>query len=220
MEREIYKNVQAIVETRPDTAAFNIMKGLGCTAVALGEVLHILECVPVEVAIRQTNFCYNQLPVSWNNESYFLAPKTRVLLKQGTQVTCTKLMPPMFLLGSQWFSMDPEARRSPDPMQLKPDTKTTWVFEELQDLANSGIYTTEELGKLREHMMFPQEKASILSNLARAAVGEKTELKNINLIAMFDEYTVNHIIQTAWTANWARFMGFGTFTAGVIIPLH
>jgi len=36
----------------------------------------------------RTQECYEQLPV-WSNQTYFLTPQTHILMRQGTQITCT-----------------------------------------------------------------------------------------------------------------------------------
>lgn len=40
--------------------------------------------------------CYNELPVKWKEENYYLAPKTRILLRTGTRIYCDLRLPSMF----------------------------------------------------------------------------------------------------------------------------
>ena len=53
LERETLKNALAIATQAPDQFAYNLMKGPGYMAVAAGEVMHIVKCVPVEVKVEQ-----------------------------------------------------------------------------------------------------------------------------------------------------------------------
>lgn len=52
VERETIKNSLAIATNSPDEFAYNLMKGPGYMAVPSGEVIHIIQCVPVEVKVQ------------------------------------------------------------------------------------------------------------------------------------------------------------------------
>lgn len=217
LEAEIFRNTQALSYSRPDEVAFNVMKGPGFTAIIAGEVLHIVKCTPVDVVVRQSKNCYNQLPVSWNNEPYFLAPKTRVLMKQGAKITCNKLVPPMFLIDNVWYRISPRMVETAAPIQLQSDSKITWKYREPKSLAVAGIYAVEELNRLRDYLLFPHEKFSGLNKIERAIAGDKTELKDTQVLSIMDvEYKAQNIVHTIRNVRWDKFMKFGTFSAGVI----
>ncbi|XP_039315420.1 uncharacterized protein LOC120359986 [Solenopsis invicta] len=93
LERQILQNALTLASVAPDEMAFRIMREPGYTAVTNGEVIHIVRCVPVECKIRQTDHCYNELPVSHRNASLFLLPRSRILAKTGTIKDCSDLLP-------------------------------------------------------------------------------------------------------------------------------
>lgn len=70
-------------------------------AVIFGEVVHIIKCTSVEVKIRHEKECYQQLPELKGNETYFLIPRTHILFKTGIQITCNRIIPPMYLLNNR-----------------------------------------------------------------------------------------------------------------------
>ena len=88
LERETIKNSLAIAAFAPNEYAYHLMrKTPGYMAVVSGEAIHVMKCLPTEVTIKHGDKCYNLRQVERNNETYFLTPRTHILLKKGTQVT-------------------------------------------------------------------------------------------------------------------------------------
>nr|XP_018898419.1 PREDICTED: vegetative cell wall protein gp1-like [Bemisia tabaci] len=54
------------------------------------------------MAIRKnlTTTCYNEIPISYNNNSMFLSPRTRVLTHRGTELDCTNQLPVKFQIDN------------------------------------------------------------------------------------------------------------------------
>lgn len=96
LERQILQNALSLASIAPDEMAHRIMKGSGYTAITAGEVLHLIKCVPVECRVRQAELCYNELPVTHQNKSLFLLPRSRILTKTGTPRDCHELLPAMY----------------------------------------------------------------------------------------------------------------------------
>jgi len=137
-------------------------------ALLAGEVIHIIKCVPVEVKLARTQECYQkneQLSVIWNNQTYFLTPQTHILMRQGTQIVCNSLAPPMYLLGDAWYKLMPKSVETLTPTIIKPLTKPTWKYISPEALATSGIYSQEDLEELKDHIMFPAERPAGRSSL-------------------------------------------------------
>ncbi|RLU21202.1 hypothetical protein DMN91_005575 [Ooceraea biroi] len=162
MEQQLLKGTLSLAINSPDEFAYQIMKGPGYMAVISGEVVHIIKCIPVDVKIQHVKECYSQLPVQWNNNTYFLSPRTHILIKTGTQITCSRVIPPMYFLHDGWYRMLPTPERTLPPTIIKPLTKPTWHYTNPGSLADSGIYSNENLEHLRDHVMFLAEKTSIL----------------------------------------------------------
>jgi len=128
-ESRLMQNALAITATTsPDIFAFHFMKGPKYMALLAGEVIYIVKCVPVEVKLTRTQECYDQLPVTQNNQTYFLTPQTHILLRQGTQVTCNPLAPPMYRLEDAWYKFLPRPVETLPPTIMKPATKPTWKY--------------------------------------------------------------------------------------------
>lgn len=119
------------------------MKTLGYTAITAGKVIYIVKCVPVKCKVRQTEQCYNELPVTQNNASYFLAPRSRILTKEGTTRECSKLLPGMYQINGAWFRMTLQPAEALPPPIIQPLTKLQWKYVSPSNFATSGIYSNE-----------------------------------------------------------------------------
>lgn len=216
LEQKILKNALALATHSPDAFAYHVMQGPGYMALLAGEVIHIVKCVPVEVKLAQTQECYDQLPVIRNNETQFLTPQTHILMRQGTQVTCNSLAPSMYLLGDSWYRLTPKPVETLAPIVLKPMTKPTWKYLSPGSLATSGIYSDSDLETLRDHIMFPAERPSVLNTVARGMMGQPTSINGGSFSNLLDEASIERIATSAWEKFWNRFLLFGNISAGVI----
>lgn len=161
------------------------MQGPGYMALLAGEVIHIVKCVPVKVKLASTQECYDQLPIIRNNETEFLTPQTHILMRQ---VTCNSLVPAMYLLGDAWYRFTPRPVESLPPVVLKPATRPTWKYiTHPGSLATSGIYSDEDLETLRDHIMFPTERPSVLNTIARGMMGQPGFVNGGSFSNLLDE---------------------------------
>jgi len=96
LEKQILQNALSLSSIAPDEMAFRIMKTPSYTTVTAGEVINLIKCIPVDCRVRQDTKCHNELPVIYQTQSYFLAPRSRILMKTGTQRDYNELLPIMF----------------------------------------------------------------------------------------------------------------------------
>ncbi|RLU14661.1 hypothetical protein DMN91_006526 [Ooceraea biroi] len=216
LERQILENALSLSSIAPDEMAFRIMKTPGYTAVTAGEVIYIIKCVPVACRVRQTNHCYNELPVIHSNVSYFLSPRSRILLKVGTPKDCNELLPTMFRMHDSWYKLMPRPVEALPPPTIEPLTRPKWKYISPSALATSGIYSTDDLNRLRDHIMFPVEKPSTLNTLAQGAMGHAIPANTISLYNMLDEKSLEKIAESTGERLWKGFITFGSASAGVL----
>lgn len=107
LEKQILENALSLSSIALGEMAYRITKSAGYTAIAAGEVIYIIKCVPINCKVRQIETCYNELPVFHNNASYFLLPKSRILTKSGTARECNELLPAMYRIEDSWFKLMP-----------------------------------------------------------------------------------------------------------------
>lgn len=216
LEQKTLQNALAIATQAPDIFAYHLMKGPGYTSVLAGEVVHIIKCVPVDVQVAPTHTCYNQLPVLRGNETYYLTPQTHLLLRQGTEVSCSSMAPAMYQLGDAWYKLTPKPVESIPPTILKPMTRPEWKYTSPGSLATSGIYSQADLDDLRDYVMFPAERPAVLNAVARGMMGHAAAIHGGSFANLFSEETLEKLATSAWERIWGRFQVFGNISAGII----
>ncbi|CAB0028037.1 unnamed protein product [Trichogramma brassicae] len=126
LERKVIENTLSIATTQPAEVARKIMKSQGWTGIVRGEIIYLVKCLRVMTELRKTDDCYEQLPVTFQNQSMFLAPRTRILVANGKEVQCDGRLPPMFKLGDQWYRSIPHIVPAATPEILAPKMTPAW----------------------------------------------------------------------------------------------
>ncbi|AJG39049.1 glycoprotein [Lishi spider virus 1] len=215
-ERKSLRNQLALASLSPQEFAYLYMGKPGYTSLPMGEVSYIIQCNPVEVKLRKTDKCYHELPISLNNQSFYMSPKTRLIQSQGTEVECNHLMLPKFLLGKNWYEIYNGARLSEVPTTLSANYEHGWKYTSIKDLASSGIYSQDDIDKLRRYIMAPNERTAITNTLSDVINGNielSPDLKVTNLIG---PQTLESLASKLSSKIWSMFTLFGHVSSGVI----
>lgn len=216
LERQILQNALSLASIAPDEMASRIMKTPGHTAVTAGEVIHLIKCIPVECKVRHTELCYNELPITHNNITAYLLPRSRIITKSGTVRECNELLPTMYKIHDTWFKINKRPSESLPPPIIQPLTKPTWKYVSPTNLATSGIYTSEDLDRLRDHIMFPVEKPAVLNIIAKGAMGQYVPPGSVSITSFLDEASLDKIAKNTSQRIWHGFLEFGSVSAGIL----
>lgn len=217
LEQKVLRNSLSLASIEPDLFALNYMQGPGFLSVIGGEIIYIIKCIAVNVKLRKTEECYQELPVKKGEEDYFLTPRTRILKKTGLQINCNPILPSMYEIDGTWYRFLPQATETKSPHQLKPNVKPTWEYKSIGNLATNGIYSKEDLDKLREDVMFPANRPAILNVLARRVTGQKANSDYVSLNGLFDTEVLEKLTTSAWNKFWNKFTMYGNISAGIIM---
>ena len=214
LERETLKNALAIATQAPDEFAYNLMKGPGYMAVTAGEVVHVVKCIPVEVMTQHGDEYYAELKVMKGNSTYFLTPKTHIIKARGTKVSCNTILPSYYLVEGSWYKLLPKPTEGVEPITVQPSAQATREYISPASLATRGIYTQKDLEKLRDRIMFPVEKSSLLNDVAREMHGHTVADHDGTPMKLINEDTMEKIIESTWDRLRKKFMTFGSASAG------
>ncbi|KMQ89865.1 hypothetical protein RF55_10448 [Lasius niger] len=79
----------------------------------------------------------------------------------------------------------------------------------------AGIYSEQDIQKLRDHIMFPAEKPALLNTIARGLSGHPIDTDAVSVYNLLDEASLNKITENAVSRIWNGFVTFGSATAGL-----
>jgi hypothetical protein len=146
----------------------------------------------------------------------FLLPRSRIITKTGTIRDCNELLPVVYKIYDIWFRIGTRPTETLPPPVIQPLTKPSWKYVSPTTLATSGIYTSKDLDRLRNHIMFPVEKPSTLNNLAQGAMGHTILVGSLSIAGLLDEQALNKIAENTGKKLWNGFMNFGSASAGIL----
>lgn len=217
IERRTLLNLLSLAYVDPKEFAYTYTEKPGYTARVIGEVIHLIKCSPVEVKMRKTLECFNEIPITWRNQSYFLTPKTRLIQARGTQVDCDGIINPQYLLEGQWYGLTGGTiHEIPNPQELTVTPVKTWKSKSISNLAEAGIYDYNEAEKMRERIMNPYERDAISNIITRGAQGVPTNMQGISLANAFDPTAITDLGNKLGARIWGWFSVFGNMSAGII----
>ena len=171
------------------------MKGPGYIAVTAGEVVHVIKCIPVDVMIQHGDKCCAELKVIKGNSTYFLTPRTHMIKERGPTVSCNTILPSYYLVEGSWYKLLPKPTEGVEPITIQPSAQATWEYISPAYLATSGIYTQKDLEELRDKIMFPVIKSSLLNDVAREIHGHTVANHDGTLMNLINEDTIENIIE-------------------------
>lgn len=147
----------------------------------------MIQCIAVEVKIRQDGKCYNDQPISkGKNKSTFMTPCTHIETLEATQL-CNAPLPQYVKVDNLWYKFIPNPVVGDVPSILKTKTTASWKCNALTELAYSGIYTPEDLQNMRDRIMFPIERFMVLGSFAAQTSGSNSVYAKKSYMGIFTE---------------------------------
>ncbi|KAJ8683988.1 hypothetical protein QAD02_019780 [Eretmocerus hayati] len=96
------------------------MGSVGYTGIRASEVLHVIECRMVDVAWDDSTIrCYDELPVLYDNKSFYMTPRTRVLKKHRTERLCSSDNGGGYQFDKVWYIFSPDRQAIIPPAEIQ-----------------------------------------------------------------------------------------------------
>ena len=167
--------------------------------------------------IHHAKECYVELPITSGNITWFLTPKTHILIRTGTQIECDSIIPPYYKVDNNWISLTSTPRKiEKNIAAFKPKIIKNWTPEKLNSLATSGIHAQQDLEKFEERLLFPMEIKFILNTIAKFTQSENSAKDD--LISNFlTEKSLTHIAESTWNKIIKKYEEYGIISSGIII---
>lgn len=216
VEQKLLSSQMAIAKHHPIEFAYLHMGMPGYTGVVAGEVIYVVQCDPVEVSVRRTSQCFNELPVTYNNKSMFMTPRSHLLMSVGTELICNELAKPMFQIENSWVTLSPQPQIANNPIRLSPLQPGIWKNNKLEHLASAGIYTSEDLDRMRESLMFHGESAATLVTISSLVRVTTTDLQGLHMKSLIDEEMFESLYRKTIDRVWGWFNWVGEFSTTVL----
>ena len=217
LEAQTIANLQTLAALDPAEFAYAFKRSPGYSAILRGEIVHLLRCIPVAVYMRASKHCYHELPVSYMNSSFYLHPRTHVLLRHGSQVECTALYPVKYRLQDHWYTLGPNLIRSTAPRQLTTEVNfTEWEYKKLF-VGQAGIYSPADLDRQRSRLLFPIELKAITRTIASSAGGYQSERHGLDMMSLLDPEELKRTLKSYWIEFEGAFRTFGSYSGAILM---
>lgn len=161
------------------------MNSPGYTAIASGEVIHLIKCHPVPVIPRQDVDCTVEHPVYYRNDSYYITPRSHILQKTGAPIPCADILAPEYFIRDRWYRSQRGMAPTNNPITLSPKTPTKWAGLDLGNIMHADIYTSEQIERVRHQIMYPQERKAISEIFTSALNGDSVSHTTMLLKQLF-----------------------------------
>lgn len=209
-ERDLLRTQLNFAKMDPPAFAFIRKNEPGYTAITLGEVVFLIKCIPIEVKVRPTSVCYNELPVTANNQSLFMTPRNHLLQPHGTVVDCNTMLQPAFYLNDRWYALHPALVTMEKPEMISAKSTHTFLYKAPGNLATAGIYSQEQLDNLNRQVMHPSEREAISNAIVRKILlPNEQDQQNMRLSNLMDDNHIKNIFKKAWSKTWNTLLTIG-----------
>ncbi|CAG9760453.1 unnamed protein product [Ceutorhynchus assimilis] len=216
LHRKILENRLILMALSPNAVAPLVKNTLGYVAKVAGEVVYLMKCVEITVELRRESHCYEELPVTAYNKSYFMTPITRILQQHGEQTECNALIPPLYNLDNQWVGFDPSPSTGIIPRELEVDAEENYPLMSIKDLGAGGIYTDSEIRRAQNEMIFGHER-NVLNNLIiRKMAGQTVQSQGFSSLNLIDKEELENLANSTIQKLYGYFTIIGEWTSGFL----
>ena len=213
IERKEIQNSLSLASNYPDEFAYNIMQNPGYLAKLAGEAVHINKMHTYKCKNTSYEECYEELPVIAGNTTWFLKPKTHILIKTGTLVDCDTIIPLYYKIDGNWINLLPKPRKIEKNITIfKSRISKNW--EKLNSLATNGIYSQQDLEKFEERQLISLGKKAIVNTITR--ITQSPNCVKVDFMKnLLTETTITNIAENTCKKIVEKYEEYGMISSGI-----
>ncbi|APG78829.1 putative glycoprotein [Wenling crustacean virus 13] len=218
---QICENSRKIVENRlmlaklfPHQVASLHYNKPGYMGRVSGEALHIIKCKPVSVSGRKAEGCYQGIPVTHKNESWFLLPITRILSRNAVETTCSRRLPNVYLFGDSWWELGPEPRPAQPPKTMTVGSLLPqWGRTRTSPLGFGGLYPYRDMMAYEQALFGPVVTDTGIAIMTRKMTGMASHDETFSSTKLFDQDDMGSFQDSLIEHNWGPLAWMGEILA-------
>lgn len=175
-DNKIIQNMMTLATLSPHQFAYSYFGEEGYTASQRGEIIYLVKCNPVVVNYTQSldNTCYQEIPVTFNGRRLYMAPRSRLLHKEGTVVECSSLVPVKFKHQQNWYTITPGGIiTAKEPEHIRIEMSQSWEISDINNFASADIYSPEDSKNIEKIILTSLNHNALSAQITRSIVGER-----------------------------------------------
>ena len=199
-ELETIKNCAAFATIDPDLFAYIMNDNRpGMTGKLSGEMVHLIKCVEKSVTRRNTSdLCFEEIPVDYEGKEYFITPRNRLLIPNGSPTPCNENFPACYVFGDNWRTLYSD-RECPTPEKITLNiNESKWSYSYSKHLSTAGIYTQAAQEAYQQSLVLAAETRARQHALESRYYGKSTYTAGGSGINLMDSFDVKSLGNQIW----------------------
>nr|WPV62257.1 MAG: putative glycoprotein [Wufeng shrew chuvirus 2] len=216
IEREMLKNRIEIIRLNSAAGGLSSLLKEGMFAKTNGEVIHLIKCEPVAVTFRNSDICYDSLPITYKDQAMFLLPNTHIISPYSNVIECSPITPLTYRIGSLWWAYTGTFQQSPVPSVLKPQTEIMKGFTKIKSFSKGGMYSESQVEAIQKMLVFPSLRESITTDLVTGVTKFSTRPISFDLTSIMSDADWKSMARKQVEQVWGYFSSVGNAVSGFI----
>ena len=223
LQRSLLQLKIALIRSSPTHAALTLYnEPRGVQISVLGEAALVVKCVQVQTFYRfENSTCFDNLPVTYSGQDFFLNPVTRILSPHANPISCSRIHPVAFeIQPNRWFGFSP----IPEPLhaapqKLEPTKEDSLGFEKLSHVAGKGLFSTKDLEDFARSLAYSHQKMAINAEITHRIIhnsGNKPIGSSFSPLSLFTNIDFRKIADSTLSHIWSFFTSFGLVSSTFI----
>lgn len=201
----------------PMQFAYYVTNKHGYVSDVRGSVVYLSKCKEVDVRIRASGRCYQDMPISYNNQSYYMDIHTRTILSHSVELPCNQMVPVIYAVDGLWISTWPSLKQvKENPTELDPNNPNAWKYKDPGTSLRDGIYTKKDLTEYRKYIMNRMVERSIDQSLARSLSGTPIDTAGLDTTSLINTSIIRGFFPTFLYWGYDIFMKVGIWSSSIL----